>query len=71
MAKRAEPPQHGRDERASQRPIALGKRGEARLGILELLVERSIAAQHGVEKLGGDATRGEARRLRRRVSAIR
>ena len=64
MAKRAEPPQHARGERASQRPIALGKCGEARLGILDLLIQWSIAAQDGFEKLGCDATRGEARRLR-------
>jgi len=63
MAQRAEPAQHGRDQRPRQRAVALWKavqRG-ARGGGLELIVERAAAAQHGVKNVGGEAPGGEAR----------
>ena len=62
MAQRAEPAQHGRDQRPRQRAVALrqgGQRGACG-GALELIVERAAAAQHGVKNVGGEATGGEA-----------
>ena len=70
MAQRAEPAQHGRDQAAHQRAVAVGERGEAgmRARAVELLVERPVAAQHAVEDVGGDPARGEARRLGQQVA---
>ena len=64
MAQRAEPAQHGRDQRPRQRAVAIGEGGERgiRVGAVELLVERSVPAQHAVDNVGGDAADGEARR---------
>ena len=63
MAQRAEPAQHGRDQRPRQRAVALGKAGQcgARIGAVELIVERATAAQHAVEDVGGEAPGGQAR----------
>ena len=72
-AQRAEPAQHGRDDAADQRPVALGERGEAspRLGCVELLVERPAAHKHRLEELGGDTARGKPRRgTNRRASLV-
>ena len=62
MAQRAEPAQHGRDERAHQRAVALGERGKPGCASApsSSLVERAAAAQHAVEDVGGDAAGGEA-----------
>ena len=62
MAQRAEPAQHGRDQRPRQRAVALRQAGQrgARGGAVELIVERAAAAQHAVENVGGEAPGGEA-----------
>jgi hypothetical protein len=65
MAQRAESPQRDCGERAGQRPIALGECGKARLSVLDLFVQRALAAQDTFEQIGGDATRGKTRSLRR------
>ena len=63
MAQGAEPAQHGGDDAAHQRAVALGELRQAGQGVpaVELLVERPAAAQHAVEDLGGDAARRQAR----------
>ena len=63
MAQRAEPAQHGRDQRSRQRAVALRQAGErgAGSGTVDLIVERAAAAQHGVENVGGEVPGGEAR----------
>ena len=64
MAQRAEPPQHRGDQRAHQRAVAVGQRRQRRMRlVLELLVERPLAAQHRLEDVGGDPARGEAGRV--------
>ena len=62
MPERAEPAQHGRDHAAHQRAVAIRQRGE--IAALELLVERTLAPQHAVDDVGGDAARGEAGSVR-------
>ena len=61
MAQRAEPAQRGRDQRAGERPIAVGKAGKPGIGAgaVELLIERAMLPQHGVENVGGNAPGGE------------
>ena len=59
MAQGAEPAQHGRDQRARERAVAILERGELARRV-EQLVERAAAAQHAVEDIGGDAAHGEA-----------
>ena len=66
MAQRAEPPQHGGDQAAHQRAVALGQLAQRRL-IFELFVERTLAPQHAVENLGGDAADGKAGNGRRHI----
>ncbi len=63
-AQRAQPAQHGRDDAADERPVALRECGEtpSGLGPVELLVERPAADEHRFQKLGGDAARCKARR---------
>ena len=67
------PAQHGRDQLAHQRAVAVGERREARmrLGAVELAVERPVAAQHVVEDVGGDAARGETGNFRGRYPSCR
>ena len=67
MPQRADAAQHGRDQLAHQRAVAVGERGKPRmlLGAVELAVERTAAAQHVVEDVGRDAAGGEAGQLRR------
>ena len=62
MAQGAEPAQHGRDQPAHQRTVAVGERGDAGVDAFagELLVERDSAPQNAVEDVGGDSTGGEA-----------
>ena len=73
MAQRADPAQHGRDQLAHQRAVAIGKRREARMRLraVELAVERPVAAQHVVEDVGGNASCGETGDLRWRYPSCR
>ena len=61
-AQGAEPPQHGGDQPAHQRAIAVGERGEARMRAFagQLLVERDAPPQHAIENVGGDPSGSEA-----------
>ena len=61
MPQRADAAQHGRDQLAHQRAVAIGERREPgmRFGAVQLGVERTTAAQHVVEDIGGDAAGGE------------
>jgi hypothetical protein len=64
MPQGAEPAQHRGDQRAHQRAVAIGQgRQRGMCPLLELLVERPLAAQHRFEDLGGDPARGEAGRV--------
>ena len=70
MAQRAEPAQHGRDELAHQRAVAVGERREARMrSASSSPIERPLAAQHVVEDVGGDAAGGETGHFRRRCTS--
>ena len=71
VAQGAEPPQHGRDEPAHQRAVAVGERGQAGMGGLagQLLVERGLPPQDAVENVGGDPSGGEAGDFRLRRGA--
>ena len=62
VTQRAEPAQHGRDQRTRERAVAVGERRETpvRVGAVELLVERAMAAQHAIENIGRDAASREA-----------
>ena len=73
MAQRADAAQHGRDELAHQRAVAVGERRKPRMrfGAVELGVERAMAAQHVVEDVGGDAARGETGNFRGRNPSCR
>ena len=73
MAQRADAAQHGGDELAHQRAVALGERRKPRMRIraVELGVERTMAAQHIVQDVGGDATGGEAGNFRGRDASCR
>jgi hypothetical protein len=64
MTQRAEPAQHGRDQRTNEGAVALRHAGKIGVcaGALELVVEGAAAAQHGIEDVGRDAPGGEARR---------
>ena len=62
MTQRAEPAQHGGDDGARQRPVALLEQCEFGRGV-EQFVERTAAAQHAVDHVGGDAPDGEAGRI--------
>ena len=57
MPQRADPAQHGRDQLAHQRAVAIGKRGKPgmRVGAVELGIERTPPPQHVVEDIGRDA----------------
>src|SRR4029078_10305839 len=59
FAQSAEPAQHGADNVARECTVALGEEAEAvvALAVVELLVERTAAAQHVVENILGDAPR--------------
>ncbi len=60
MAQGAEPAQHGSDQRARQRAVALLQRGKLASVRVEQLIERAAAAQHAFDDVGGDAAHGEA-----------
>ena len=60
MAQGAKPPQHGADQRAGERAVALLQRRELG-GRVDELVERAAAAEHAVEHIGGDTARGQPR----------
>ena len=62
MAQGAEPAQHGGDQPAHQRAVAVGERSEAGMRGLsgQLFVERDPPPQHAVENVGGDLAGGEA-----------
>ncbi len=64
VAQGAEPAQDRRGECADERAVAIGQRREPRGGVLELDVERTPAAEHAVEDVGGDPARGEPRRFK-------
>lgn len=59
MADRAEAAQRGCNDVANE--CAVTVRQCCEIGSLKLLVERTLAAQHGVENAGGGAARGQAR----------
>ena len=62
MPQRAEATQHGCDDAAHQRAVAVSKVGEPDIRALavELLVERPRPPQHAVENLGRDPARRKA-----------
>ena len=67
-AQRAETAQHGRDQPAHQRAVAVaqglhcGMRGRT----VELIVQRAAPHQHVVDDVGSDPARGKSRRVGRR-----
>jgi hypothetical protein len=65
MAQYAEAAQHGRDQRARQRAVAIGKRAKPGMGsaAVELLIERTMPPQHGIEDIGRKAAHGKTRHL--------
>ena len=71
MPQRADPAQHGRDQLAHQRAVAIGKRRKPgmRVGAVELGIERTLPAQHVVEDVGGDAAGGETGNFRGRYTS--
>ncbi len=62
LPQRAEPPQHGSNEAAHQRAVAIGEPGQTGMDSLarELLVERDLSPQDAVKDVGGDPSGGEA-----------
>ncbi len=64
MAQRAEPAQHGRDQPAGQRPVAVRQRSKAGMcaAAVELVVQWPTPAEHAFEDVGRDPARCEALR---------
>jgi hypothetical protein len=63
----SKPPQHGRHNATRQGPVAFAKFPQTRIGvsIVQLLVQRPIATQHSVEKIGRSPSRRKAGRMKR------
>ncbi|MGY2931232.1 hypothetical protein ACVWZ6_000834 [Bradyrhizobium sp. GM6.1] len=61
MAERAEPAQHGGDQAAHQRAVAVGERLQSGMGAaaVELLVKCAVLVQHAVDDVGGNPPRRE------------
>src|SRR5271169_5408721 len=62
MTQRAEPAQHGHDQSAGERTIALLKCTEFTRAI-EAFVERAMSAQHAIDDICGDAADSEPRHV--------
>ena len=65
MAQRTQPAQRRRRERPDERTVAPRqfRKGRARCGRFELVVEGAAAAQHAVEDVGRDTAGGETRHI--------
>jgi hypothetical protein len=66
MAQSAEPPQHGGDQPARQRAVAVSQRGKAGMSVFsgQKIVERNSPPQNAVENIGGNSSSGEAGNFR-------
>ena len=60
MPQGPDPPQHGCDQLAHQRAVAVGERCQSGMlfGAVELRIEWTMTAQHVVEDVGGNAAGG-------------